>query len=144
MRLEFVAAVLPRELDALMQFDARVFRKPDRFDKAYWRVCSSYWMVVDGVRAGCCAFEVLPGGLYISTTGLLPQYQGKGLGSVLKRWQIEYARRKGFERVVTNTRKSNTRMIDLNHKFGFRITRIEPGYYARPREATVVMELDLK
>jgi ribosomal protein S18 acetylase RimI-like enzyme len=143
-KIQFKPAVLPRDLHALLAFDAKVFRKPDRFDSAYWRTCRSYWMLLDGVRMGCCAFEAWPGTLYIVTTGILPRYQGQGFGELLKRWEIDYARSHGLHRIVTNTRKSNTRMIDLNHKFGFRITRIEPGYYARPPEATVVMELDLK
>ena len=153
MRIEFDAAVLPHDLDDLLAFDAQVFRKSDCFDAAYWRMCRSFWMVVEGARAGCCAFEEHADGqdrsqpqrgcLYVSTTGILPRYQGRGLGSIMKRWEIEYARRNEFARIVTNTRKSNMRMIDLNHKFGFTVVRITPDYYSRPREATVVMELTL-
>lgn len=158
MKIAFEPAALPEDLDALLQFDAQVFRKPDRFDARYWRQCRPFWMLADGVRAGCCAFQehidfredlgrgATPalGSLYICTTGILPVHQGRGLGKQLKRWEIEYARSKGFTRLITNTRKSNTRMIDLNHQFGFQIVRVTPGYYARPREATVVMELPIR
>ena len=116
-------------------------------------------MIVDGVRAGCCAFERhadfqedlrgdgrnprLRGSLYIASTGILPRLQGRGLGAVLKTWQIAYARCHGFTRILANTRKSNLRMIGLNRKFGFRVVRITRGYYHDPVEATVVMELRL-
>ncbi|HXP87485.1 MAG TPA: LamG domain-containing protein [Bryobacteraceae bacterium] len=49
----------------------------------------------------------------------------------------------GFHRIVTNTRSRNARMIALNQEFGFRIVRTTPGYYSDPKDATVVMELQL-
>ena len=51
-------------------------------------------MVVGGVRVGCCAFEVEAfekGTLYIAITGILPKYQGGGLGMLLKSWEVAYA-----------------------------------------------------
>ena len=52
---------------------------------------------MDGVTVGCCGFEhhvdfqdgqenenpTLRGSLYISTTGVLPRFQGKGFGPIL-------------------------------------------------------------
>jgi ribosomal protein S18 acetylase RimI-like enzyme len=61
----------------------------------------------------------------------------------VKEWQIEYARRNGFRRVVTNCRESNAAMITINERFGFRAIRRTAGYYA-DGEATVVMELVLR
>ena len=114
-------------------------------------------ILVDGKKVGCSAFEKhvdfqedisadgvnrrLKGSLYISTTGILPKFQGKGFGSLLKAWQVCYARSHGFTRIVTNSRKRNTRMITLNRKFGFRVIRTTPKYYSGPSDSTVVMEL---
>ncbi len=82
--------------------------------------------------------------LYISTTGILPRFQGKGFGRLLKSWQIAYARHHGFTRIVTNYRASNRRMIELNREFGFRVIRRRKAiYYEDPDEPTVVMELKL-
>ncbi len=116
-------------------------------------------MIVDRRKAGCCAFQrdidfqediredreniVREGSLYIVTTGILPAFQGLGLGRLMKAWQVSYARRHGFSRMVTNTRKSNKRMIALNRNFGFRVIRTTPAYYSNPPEATAVMELML-
>ena len=116
-------------------------------------------MVVDGIRVGCCAFErhvdfqgdiredevnpAMAGSLYISTTDILPKYQGSGFGRLMKCWEIAFARHNGFRRIVTNTRKANIAMIELNKKFGFRTIRTTPGYYPHPTDATVVMELRL-
>jgi ribosomal protein S18 acetylase RimI-like enzyme len=61
----------------------------------------------------------------------------------LKSWEVSFARYHGFKRIVTNTRKRNTKMIELNRKFGFYVTRTTPRYYSDPTDSTVVMELIL-
>jgi ribosomal protein S18 acetylase RimI-like enzyme len=160
MHLEFRQAVIPDEIRKLMAFDRKVFPKADLFGAADWRVYDSYWMLVDGVAVGCCAFlphagfledlhdddpyRRVQGSLYIASTGILPRFQARGLGAMLKCWQIAYAKYHGFNRIVTNTRRRNTRIISLNRKFGFKIVRTTPGYYSDPPDATVVMELRLR
>jgi GNAT superfamily N-acetyltransferase len=154
MRVTFERAVLPRDLDALVAFDRSVFSKADAFDAGYWEQLESFWMMVDAERAGCCAFERdadfqdncaiarRKGSLYIVSTAISRERQRQGLGERFKRWQIAWARRHGFARIVTNSRQSNRAMIRLNEKFGFRITRVTgQNYYSRPQEPAVVMEL---
>ena len=157
MTTRFLRARLPADLRSLMAFDRKVFPRSDLFDAAAWKTCESWWMLVDGVKVGCCAFEKnvdfqeditrdgvnprLPGSLYIITTGILPKFQAKGFGRLLKSWQVAYARHHGFRRIVTNTRKRNRRIIALNGEFGFRVVRTTPGYYSGPHDSSVVMEL---
>jgi ribosomal protein S18 acetylase RimI-like enzyme len=159
MTSEFRKAVLPDELRRLVTFDHKVFRKADWFTKSDWVRYQSYWMIVDSVTVGCCGFEhhvdfredqeignpPLRDSLYISTTGVLPRFQGKGFGRLLKAWQLVYARHHGFTRIVTNHRASNRNMIELNRKFGFKIIRRQKAiHYEDPEEPTVVMELKLQ
>jgi ribosomal protein S18 acetylase RimI-like enzyme len=144
LKTEFRKAELPREVRSLQAFDRKAFREADRFPAAYWKVCESWWMVAGGVKIGCCAFErdsPRKGSLYIATTGILPDYRHRGFGTLLKAWEIGYARFHGFRRIVANSRKSNAAMIALNRKFGFRVIRTVARYYAEPVEAAVVMEL---
>ena len=154
MRVEFLPAALPGDLRRLMAFDRRVFSKADLFDAEYWRRCESWWMLVDGRRAGCCAFERdvdltregehrRVGTAYVATTGILPRFQGQGLGRLIKAWQISWAMKNGFRRLVGVTRKSNRAMLRLNRSSGFRRVRAIPHYYAEPDEPGVVMELKL-
>jgi ribosomal protein S18 acetylase RimI-like enzyme len=141
-------------------FDHKAFHKykDDWFDRDYWESCEPWWMLVNGIKIGCCAFErnvdvsddpdqdnpPSPGSLYISTTGILPSLQGKGFGDLLKCWEIQYARHHRFSRIVTNHRESNTPVIRLNEKFGFKVTRTISNYYDHPAEPAVVMELLLR
>jgi ribosomal protein S18 acetylase RimI-like enzyme len=157
MKTEFRKAIPAADIRSLMAFDRKVFPASDLFDPDYWKACVVYWLIVDGVKIGCCAFEehvdfqddVAAGGinprrkgsLYIASTGIHPKFQGRGFGTLLKSWQICYARHHGFKRIVTNTRSRNTAIIVLNRKFGFSIVRTTPRYYSDPGDATVVMEL---
>jgi len=157
MKTEFRKADPAVEIRSLIAFDRKVFPKSDLFDADYWKACVVYWLIVDGVKVGCCAFEehvdfrddvgtggINPrrkGSLYIASTGILPKFQGKGFGTLLKSWQICYARRHGFKRIVTNTRSRNVAMITLNQEFGFGIVRTTHRYYSDPSDSTVVMEL---
>jgi ribosomal protein S18 acetylase RimI-like enzyme len=159
METEFKKAVVLEDMRKLRAFDRKVFPKADLFSVEDWKEYEPYWMIIDGGTVGCCAFEAhvdfqediredevnprMKGSLYISTTGILPEYQRGGLGRLFKCWQVAYARYHGFHRIVTNTRKRNVRMIALNKEFGFRILRTTPGYYCGPTDSTVVMELRL-
>ncbi len=158
MQTEFRRAVTPREIRSLVIFDHKAFHNHpgDWFYPSAWSAYEVWWMLIGQRKLGCCAFapnidftEDLHrgrhnpqrrGSLYIASTGILPQFRGKGLGALLKAWQLSYARNHGFNRIVTNTRKSNQAMIGLNRKFGFDIIRSTPGYYEDPKESTVVME----
>ena len=102
---------------------------------------AGYGPLLGPLVVGCCAFEKRRGSLYISTTGILPRFQNKGFGALLKSWEIVYARYHGFNRIITNCRKRNIRMIALNRQFGFRIVRTIPRYYTEPTDSSVLMEL---
>ncbi|MBZ5520738.1 MAG: GNAT family N-acetyltransferase [Acidobacteriia bacterium] len=150
MTLEFRKARIPEEIPALCEFDRRIFHEypGDLFSAETWRHLETYWLIADGEIVGCSAFvhhvdyDESPrhGTLYIMTTGVLPEYRNRGYGKAQKEWQIEYARRHKFKRIVTNSRQSNTRMIALNQQYGFKIRGLAPNYYRNPVEAAVVLE----
>ncbi len=159
MTTEFRKAVVTKELRSLLIFDRKAFHRypADWFRAEDWARFESWWLIVNGRKIGCSAFERhadfqgdlredgensdLRNSLYIATTGILPTFHGLGFGSLLKAWQISFARSHGFTRIVTTTRKSNAPMIGLNAKFGFKVVRTTPRYYDAPPESTVVMEL---
>ena len=148
MKTEFRKAEIPKDLRSLVAFDRKVFSLNDSFTPSDWKTCEAYWLLVNDRKVGCCAFvrnsdidEPRKGSLYIMTTGILPGFQGKGFGALLKSWQIAFARHHGFTRIVTNSRESNAAMHALNKRFKFKVVRKIPHYYNSPDEATIVMEL---
>jgi len=56
--------------------------------------------------------------LYIESTAVLPNYQGKGIGKILKEFLIEEAKRRGYKRMTTHA--TNEVITHINEKFGFR------------------------
>lgn len=158
MHIEFRKAVAPDELADLMAFDRKAFPEADLFGEEEWLTYESHWMLLDGVKIGCCAFNAnrdfgedirtdgcnprKKGSLYITTTGILPRLRGQGFGKLLKVWQIAYAQHHGFKRIVTNCRMRNAAIIGLNQSLGYKFVRATPGYYSDPTDATVVMQLD--
>jgi ribosomal protein S18 acetylase RimI-like enzyme len=149
-KFDFQRAILPGALAELLEFDCKIFGAfpSDLFEPEEWECFESYWMFADGAKVGCSAFQhnvdydqtPKEACLYIASTGILPQYQGRGFGLKQKEWQILYARQHGFSNIVTNMRRSNTKIIRLNEKLGFRFRSIDAGYYADPTEDAVVME----
>jgi len=129
MDIKFQKAKLSEELNDLLDFDRKAFGSypDDLFEPEDWGDNESYWMLVDGIRVGCSAFQhnidydekPRSGCLYIASTGILPEFQGRGFGRKQKEWQIYYALHHGFDMMVTNMRQSNTRIINLNQSLGF-------------------------
>ena len=152
-KIEFRQVIIPDEMDALLDIDRRIFHAfpADLFTPEDWAQFESYWMIVDGKIVGCSAFvrdtdyndEPRPGCLHIMTTGILPELRRTGLGLKQKLWQIEFAKQQGFRVIVTNTRKSNLPMLNLNLKLGFTIRETSPHFYFEPDEPAIVMELQL-
>lgn len=87
--VEFRKAVVPQEIKALCDFDRRAFHRhpQDLFDPEDWDLFESYWVVADGQVVGCTVLmhdvdyneEPRPGCLYIVSTGVLPEFQRKGV-----------------------------------------------------------------
>lgn len=152
--IEFRKVVMPDEIEALCEFDRKAFHAypADLYRPEAWLKLEPYWMILDGKIVGCSAFRSnqdfdgspRPGTLCISTTGVMPECQGQGLGKLQKRWQIEHAKSKGFTRIVTCMRQSNERIVRLNKNLGFKVLMTDPHYYTGPDEAALVMELDLQ
>lgn len=142
MNTEFRRAVIPDEIRSLCAFDRKVF-PADYFSASDWKSYEAYWLLIDGKKIGCCAFEKEGDILHIGTTGILPAYQRMGFGQLMKCWEIAYARRHGFKRVMANSRRSNAAMIALNKKFGFEVVGRVSRYYEDPSEAAVIMRLEL-
>ena len=152
--IEFRPAKLPDDLEALQRLDQQIFSEypVDLFTAEDWLDFDSYWMLENGLIVGCASFladvdydfSSRPGYIHIVTTGILPEFRGRGLGRKQKEWQIENARSRGFQVMVTNMRQSNRRMIRLNESMGFRFRLLAPAYYPDPPEDAVVMELQLR
>lgn len=145
------------DFSILATMDREIFGRDDAFSADNFGRCVNFLVYLNGFAIGSIVLmhnrsiartydddePIMEGSLYIISTALLPEYQRIGLGSILKAWQIAYARHNGFKRIVTNARLRNKASIALNKKFSFQVVETIPGYYPKPKEDAVVMRLDL-
>jgi ribosomal protein S18 acetylase RimI-like enzyme len=153
--VEIIPADTQIEAEALAALDEKMFLPADCFPEPEdWRTYSAFWIMADGQIAGSIALGLdmefsgdrdidkpCPGCVYLASTGILPEFQRKGIGNFAKQWEIDWARSHGFKRISTHCRKSNQGSLRLNQKFGFKVIGEFSDYYEEPTEATTIMEL---
>ncbi|NHJ04074.1 MAG: GNAT family N-acetyltransferase [Candidatus Heimdallarchaeota archaeon] len=61
--------------------------------------------------------------LFIDKIGVLKKYQGKGLGTKLMRFAIDFARKLKYDYLILEVISRNKKAISLYHKLGFKIIR---------------------
>lgn len=61
---------------------------------------------------------------YHDLTGVKRSWRGRGVAGALKRAQIAWAQRQGYERLITSNEARNEPVRRLNERHGY---RVEPG-----------------
>ena len=69
-------------------------------------IVGSSWMTFDGRR------------IHLHHIGVLPSYQNKGLGKLLTKESLRFAKEKGYQ-IKLEVHQSNTKAIDIYKKAGF-------------------------
>lgn len=69
-------------------------------------ICGSSWMTYDGRR------------IHLHHFGILPEYQGKGLGKLLLDESLKFCRRKGCQ-IKLEVNRTNIKAINMYTKAGF-------------------------
>lgn len=104
------------------------------------------WMFVDGKLAGECYGTPVtqlgeeipdtaeyPYALYCDSTTILPEFQGCGLGRILKDYYNEQAFAKGFKTLIGHATSEGARK--LNEKYGAEWGASHDGWYGTDRTA---------
>src|SRR3990167_6244479 len=142
--------VRPDEVDLLCELDVKIFGGDGFESPEDWEGLEIYFIVtdqevvkiIDQQIVGSIAFRHhsdisenheaeyphLHNSLYLVSVGILPEKQARGIGSMAMAWIVDYARRYGFSRIVSNARKSNLPSLRLHKKFKFKIIRTIPRY----------------
>jgi ribosomal protein S18 acetylase RimI-like enzyme len=88
---------------------------------------------VDGRRAGGLFVETKPDSLYIHEIQVLPEYQGRGVGTAVLRDVIERAARRGLA-VTLSVVSANPGAKRLYERLGFKVTDVHPPFFRMRRE----------
>ncbi|WP_308113795.1 ribosomal protein S18-alanine N-acetyltransferase [Arthrobacter sp. ISL-30] len=80
----------------------------------------------------------------IQTIAVVPEFEGKGIGSALLTELIEEARRRKAADVLLEVRRDNPRAQELYTRFGFEQIHVRPRYYRDGVDALIMrLQLDL-
>lgn len=79
----------------------------------------------------------------VQTLAVLPEYEGRGIGSGLLTELISEARRRGAQNVLLEVRADNPRAQQLYERFGFVQIHVRPRYYRDGADA-LIMKLGLE
>ena len=158
LNFEIRRAILPGDAYELAALDRRMFPAEDIFSAHAFcaKELHCFWILHNDDHIGSTVMlhhcGLAPnwetdcpkerGTMYVTSTGLLPKFQNRSFGSIVKAWQIAYAREEKYRRIVTNARVSNMGSIKLNRKFGFRGLGVLANFY-NDGEAALTMELVL-
>ncbi|MFP5316468.1 MAG: ribosomal protein S18-alanine N-acetyltransferase [Actinomycetes bacterium] len=127
MRLQDIPAVgtLEQELFPVDAWPLELFF--DEFAQTETR-----WYLVaedDGKLVGYCGVMVVGATADIQTIGVLPGYEGRGIGTAMLSSMLKEARRRGATETLLEVREDNPRARRLYERFGFQHIHTRRGYY---------------
>lgn len=160
MNFEVIKADPKTESQDLSAMDIAVLPNEKPFPQTVWmeEKIETYWIKVNGEKVGIISIErdsapgatydaeseVSPGSIYLILIGLIPGWQGKGFGKLAMEWlKVMVRSRKGYTRIVSNLRQSNTPSLKLHTSMGFREIALKWSYYSDPNENSPVLELKI-
>ncbi len=82
---------------------------------------------------------------HVLDIAVIPAFRQTGIGSMLLRNALQELRRisPDIHLITLETRESNIAAMKLYEKFGFREIGRRRGYYQKPHEDAIIMELDM-
>ena len=84
---------------------------------------------VDGELIGYCGVMVVGRTADIQTIGVLPDYEGRGIGTAMLTSMLKEARRRGAAETLLEVREDNPRARRLYELFGFEHIHTRRRYY---------------
>ena len=119
-----VRSMLPGDLDAVSEVDARAFSPEWRnsrsdLEYAFKQSAAATVALEDDQVVGYQLSTAGPMGGHLARLAVLPHLQGKGLGYALVYHVLDEFTRRGVEHVTVNTQSDNHASQSLYHKSGF-------------------------
>jgi len=100
-------------------------------------------VVEDGKILGYLGVMFVMDELHINTIGVLPDFEGRGIGTALMDDAWRDAKERGIERATLEVAVSNKRAQDLYYRYGFKPVGIRKNYYDKIGEDALVLWADL-
>jgi len=126
------------EYQRIALMDSQLFC--DDYPVTDWADCKWFIGIENGVDVCYCGIKIFEDVAYLSRAGVMPTAQGKGYQSRMIKKRLEYARKLGITRVVTDTVASNTASNNNLIKTGFRMYQPGLNGWKNPAPALIYWE----
>ena len=139
-------------LDEILALEQVCFSENDRWKKSDWIELLAderavYFALLDGQQpiGNIFLYDWINEEDYVKimTLGVHPDYRRQGLAKRLLLHAKERLQKRGINRFCGETRASNTTMQKTFAACGYRLNRIEEGYYHDPEEAAYKYVLEV-
>ena len=101
--------------------------------------------VLDGQVVGYICIRTILDMTHVLNIAVLPEFRRVGIGSMLLYGALKaLAQLIPDKNLTLDVRESNFAAIRLYEKFGFKVTGSRRGYYKKPEEDAMIMELDIQ
>lgn len=129
--IDFKIAAVEKDIpvEILSDLYLKIFEKKFEIEKLNQKLVSPYLLLLAyedekpvGFKLGFATENV---NFYSWLGGILPEYQGLGVGALLITKQHEWCLKNNFKTITTKTRNQFSKMISLNLAYGFKIINTE-------------------
>jgi ribosomal-protein-alanine N-acetyltransferase len=131
----------PHEINALIRIDQMAFEAPWQMSSAEIRQSermaqSVTVALVAGQVVGYQLSTLYFDGAHLARLAVLPEYQGRGIGSALTRDLIHRLARRNVYSITINTQLTNTAALMLYHRLGFERNGYDLSVFTHNHAAT--------
>lgn len=134
------------DVEDVAALDERCFPTPwteSAYITEIYNQCACYLVArLDGRIVGYAGAWLIMDEAHITTIGVDPECQGRGIGERLLVSLLGEAMRRGVERSTLEVRKFNHVAQRLYRKYGFQPVAVRKGYYTNNNEDGIVMWIE--
>lgn len=139
--------MVPADVPAVHALERRLFPVDawplEMFTAELAQPVCRYWVAEqDGAIVGYAGLMCLPPVGDVQTIAVVPEHEGRGIGSALLRTLHDRARELGATEVLLEVRADNPRAQRLYRRVGYEQIHVRPRYYRDGADA-LIMRLDL-
>ena len=133
-----------KDLSAVMAIESRIFTMPWSL-RSYEQLLEldtvHMWVVKQAEELiAYMLFQVCDSEFELHNIGVAPEWQGKGVGTLLLQKLLTEAKQRNCRQIFLQVRVSNEAAKLLYIKFGFEVVGIRPAYYQDDREDAYIMQ----
>jgi ribosomal protein S18 acetylase RimI-like enzyme len=91
----------------------------EKYSEKIYKFAQQFWFEIDGEFIGFAACYIKEKLLYVTTISIVYTQKGRGFGSKLMQYLIDYCKRKALTQIDLQIQIENFEVVKFYNKFGF-------------------------